>query len=143
MLISGDQGGATGRLVFIGFILAFIYKYLTLAADVLRETIVFSLKGQYNRVAALTTDLAPELLGVGYIIGMKTASVMMAGAVIGNLVIVPAIAFFGDAAPGPIPPGIQRIAQMDIEAIQSIICAISARAASRRRASSACSARCR
>lgn len=119
VLISGDQGGATGRLVFIGFILAFIYKYLTLAADVLRETMVFPLKEQFNRVAALTTDLAPELLGVGYIIGMKTASVMMAGAVIGNLVIVPAIAIFGDAAPGLIPPGIQRIAQMDIDAIQS------------------------
>ncbi len=28
VLISGEQGGATGRLVFIGFILAFIYKYL-------------------------------------------------------------------------------------------------------------------
>ncbi len=105
--------------MFIGFILAFIYKYLTLAADVLRETIVFPLKEQYNRVAALTTDLAPELLGVGYIIGMKTASVMMAGAVIGNLVIVPAIAMFGDAVPGLIPPGIERIAQMDIDTIQS------------------------
>src|SRR6476660_8589887 len=77
VLISGDQGGATGRLVFIGFILAFIYKYLTLAADVLRETIIFPLKEHFNRVAALSTDLAPELLGVGYIIGMKTSSVMM------------------------------------------------------------------
>ena len=46
---------------------------------------------------------------------MKTSSVMMAGAVIGNLVIVPAIAMFGDAAPGLIPPGIQRIAEMDID----------------------------
>lgn len=119
VLIAGDQGGATGRLVFIGFVLAFIYKYLTLAADVLRETIVISLKERYNRVAALTTDLAPELLGVGYIIGVKTSSVMMAGAVIGNLVIVPAIATFGDSTPAVIPPGIQRIAEMDIETIQS------------------------
>src|SRR4029078_13618407 len=91
----------------------------TRAADMRRETIVFPLREEYNRVAALTTDLAPELLGVGYIIGMKTSSVMMAGAVIGNLVIVPAIAMFGDAAPGVIPPGIQRIAQMDIDTIQS------------------------
>ena len=63
VLIAGDQGGATGRLVFIGFILAFIYKYLTLAADVLRETIVFPLKEQFNRVAALTTDFAPSCWG--------------------------------------------------------------------------------
>ncbi|HEX3601345.1 MAG TPA: oligopeptide transporter, OPT family, partial [Lacipirellulaceae bacterium] len=119
VLISGEQGGATGRMVFIGFILAFIYKYFTLAADVLRETIVFPLKEQFNRVAALTTDLAPELLGVGYIIGMKTSSVMMAGAVIGNLVIVPAIAFFGDSAPGLIAPATQRIAEMDLDGLQS------------------------
>ena len=39
---------------------------------------------------------------------MKTASIMMAGAVIGNLVIVPAIAMFGDAVPGLISPGTER-----------------------------------
>ncbi len=119
VLISGDQGGGSGRLVFVGFFLAFIYKYLTEAADILRETISVGLEKQYNRVAALTTDLAPELLGVGYIIGMKTSSVMMAGAVIGNLVIVPAIAMFGDTAPGLISPGMQRIAQMDLDSIQA------------------------
>ena len=44
MLIAGEQGGATGRLVFIGFVLAFVHKFLTLAADVLRETIVVTLE---------------------------------------------------------------------------------------------------
>ncbi|HTQ37733.1 MAG TPA: oligopeptide transporter, OPT family [Pirellulales bacterium] len=118
VLISGDQGGSSGRLVFVGFFLAFVQKFLTEGMGVLRETVSVSLKDRFNRVAALTTDLAPELLGVGYIIGMKTASVMMAGAVIGNLVIVPAIAMFGDAVPGLISPGTQRISQMDISDIQ-------------------------
>ena len=119
VLISGDQGGASGRLVFIGFFLAFFHKFLTEGVGVLRETISISLKDHFNRVAAFTTDLAPELLGVGYIIGMKTSSVMMAGAVIGNLVIVPAIAMFGDAVPGLISPGMQRISEMQISDIQS------------------------
>src|SRR4051794_40403488 len=36
--------------------------------------------------------MASELLGVGYIIGMRTSAVMMAGAVLGGLVIVPTVA---------------------------------------------------
>ncbi len=143
VLISGEQGGATGRMVFIGFILAFVYKYLTLAADVLRETIVFPLKEQFNRVAALTTDLRTELLGVGYIIGMKTSSVMMAGAVIGNLVIVPAIAIFGDSARVRLPRVFSASRRWTSIPFNPVTCATLARAASRRRASSACSAHCR
>src|SRR5262245_29153350 len=49
VLISGDRGGATGRLVFIGFGLAFLQKFFTLGASVLRETVRFSLKNQFNR----------------------------------------------------------------------------------------------
>jgi putative OPT family oligopeptide transporter len=119
VLISGDQGGASGRLVLIGFALAFLQKVFTEGVGVLHETIRLSLKNQFNRVAAITSDLAPELLGVGYIIGVKTASVMMAGAVIGNLVIVPAVAMFGDAVPGLISPGQKAISQMTIDDIQS------------------------
>jgi putative OPT family oligopeptide transporter len=118
VLISGDQGGASGRLVFVGFFLAFVQKFLTEAMNILHETISVSFKNNFNRVAAISTDLAPELLGVGYIIGMKTSSVMMAGAVIGNLVIVPAIALFGDKVPGLIAPAAKQISQMDLADIQ-------------------------
>jgi uncharacterized oligopeptide transporter (OPT) family protein len=62
--------------------------------------------------------MAPELLGVGYVIGVRIASVMMAGAVIGNLVIVPAIATFGDQVPTAISPGTKPIGQMDLGEIQ-------------------------
>ena len=41
--------------------------------------------------------MASELLGVGYIIGARTSSIMMAGAVLGYLVIVPTIYFFGES----------------------------------------------
>src|SRR5262249_48447834 len=46
VLITGDHGGGSGRLVFIGFFLAFIYKFVTEGLSLLRETIAVSFKDQ-------------------------------------------------------------------------------------------------
>ncbi len=105
--------------MFLGFFLAAIQKVLTDGFNVLRETLAVNLSDRFNRLASLTSDMAPELLGVGYIIGMKTSSLMMAGAVIGNLVIVPAVSIFGDTVPGLIAPGMKPISQMDLSEIQA------------------------
>ncbi len=118
VLTSGDQGSGSGRLVFLGFFLAFFHKLFTGAALILRETIGFGWE-KFSRVAAFSIDLAPELMGVGFIIGIKTAAIMMAGAVVGNLVIVPAISMFGDAAPGLISPGSKLVSQMKLGEIQA------------------------
>jgi uncharacterized oligopeptide transporter (OPT) family protein len=117
VLISGEKGGTSGQTVFIGFGLAFAVKFLIEGMSVLRLTVAWPLKF-FNRVAAVAADMAPELLGVGYVIGARVASVMMAGAVIGNLVIVPAIATFGDHVPGAIAPGDKPISQMSLGDIQ-------------------------
>src|SRR5207245_17231 len=45
-----------------------------------------------------------ELLGVGYIIGLRTSAIMMAGAILGYLVIIPVVYFAGVHSPEPIPP---------------------------------------
>jgi uncharacterized oligopeptide transporter (OPT) family protein len=44
----------------------------------------------------VSAEISPELLGVGYIIGVRTASLMMAGALLGYLVIIPIIFFVGE-----------------------------------------------
>jgi putative OPT family oligopeptide transporter len=118
VLISGEQGGTSGRLVFIGFGIAFVHKFITVGMTALRETLNVPLNA-FSRVATIATDMAPELLGVGYIIGFRVSAVMMAGAVIGNLVIVPAIAAFGDAVPNPIAPALKPISQLDLGGIQT------------------------
>ena len=45
--------------------------------------------------AALDCDVAPELLGVGYIIGYRTSVMMVAGVVLASLILVPMIVLFG------------------------------------------------
>ena len=41
-------------------------------------------------------EISPELLGVGYIIGPRIASIMCAGGVLSYLVLIPLIKYFGD-----------------------------------------------
>ena len=53
----------------------------------------------YNK-AVVSLEPSPMLLGVGYIIGPRIASVMVAGGITTALLIVPMIAYFGDGLPG-------------------------------------------
>lgn len=98
VLITGDRGGAAGGAVFVGFGIAFVHKLLTEGTKILATTATLPLKlgaeatDAFSRVARITTEMASELLGVGYIIGLRTSSIMMAGAVLGGLVIVPTVA---------------------------------------------------
>lgn len=119
VLISGDKGGTTGSTVFFGFGVAFIHKFLTLGFNLLKETVSVPITA-INRAAVFAADMASELLGVGYIIGVRTASIMMAGAVLGYLVIVPVIYFIGEHAPVAIAPSTEkRIVDMSIAEIRN------------------------
>ena len=62
--------------------------------------------------ASIKADATAEYLGVGYIIGPKTAGIIFAGGVFSWLVLMPLIYFFGKALPNPIYPGTVPIAQM-------------------------------
>lgn len=108
VLISGDKGGTTGKTVFIGFGIAFVHKFATLGLGLIKETVSVPVAA-INRAAVFSADMASELLGVGYIIGSRTAGIMMAGAVLGYLVIIPIIFFVGQYTPTVIPPASKSI----------------------------------
>ncbi|HZT82342.1 MAG TPA: oligopeptide transporter, OPT family, partial [Gemmataceae bacterium] len=119
VLISGEKGGTTGATVFIGFGIAFVHKFLQLGLNVIKETVTVPLQA-INRAAMFAGDMASELLGVGCIIGARTSAVMMAGAVLGYLVIIPIIFFIGEHAPAAIPPSTEKpISAMSISEIRN------------------------
>ena len=59
----GDQGGSSGRLVFIGFFLAFIQKLLTDGFNMLQETVSVSLQDRFNRRGELDQRLGAGTVG--------------------------------------------------------------------------------
>ena len=116
VLVAGEKGGMTAKMVFIGFGLAFAHKFLTQAAKLWPgepEQKLYTVAADGSKVglkgAAVSGDLSPEMLGVGYLIGPRIACMMMAGAVISFFVIGPLIATFGAGLTVPVAPAVSAI----------------------------------
>jgi putative OPT family oligopeptide transporter len=107
-----------GKTIFSGFALGLFYKTAMSAFKLWKEVPekVFALPLKSGSIAA---EISPELLGVGYIIGPRIASVMCAGGVLTYLVLIPAIAFFGGNDPHPVAPGAIPIAEMGPDQIRA------------------------
>ncbi|HSB62161.1 MAG TPA: OPT/YSL family transporter, partial [Vicinamibacteria bacterium] len=62
--------------------------------------------------AVLSCDISPELMGVGYIIGYRSAAIMVGGGLFSALVLIPAIALFGEGRTTPLYPATALIGDM-------------------------------
>src|SRR6266849_424822 len=111
-----EGGGARGDsshagVIFLGFGIGLLYKTVNVALkgwkDVPEKVFGAPLKG-----GSVGVEISPELLGVGYIIGPRIASIMCAGGVLAYLLLIPLIKFFGDALPVPLAPGAKLIHDM-------------------------------
>ena len=100
-----------GRTVFIGFGIGLVYKTLMVALRGWKD-VPEKVFGAPLKAGSVAAEISPELLGVGYIIGPRIASIMCAGGVLAYLVLIPAIKFFGSAATGVVPPGTIPISEM-------------------------------
>ncbi|MEX0676423.1 MAG: oligopeptide transporter, OPT family [Pirellulales bacterium] len=112
VLIVGEEGGASAKTVFIGFGLATVHKFLMDALHVWKRDVnqpLYTQSGQGLRGGIVGGELAPELLGVGYIIGPRIASIMIAGGVLAYLVIAPMIVMFGDRLNEPLAPATGKL----------------------------------
>ena len=104
VLVAGDVGGSKAKLLFSGIFFGGIYQFL-IDSDFLGfwkespSTRIPGFKG-----AEVGANITPELLGIGYIIGPKIASVMFAGGALGWLVIIPLITLLGESLTLPISP---------------------------------------
>jgi putative OPT family oligopeptide transporter len=117
VLIAGEKGGSFASRVFFGLGLGALYAFFQ------NENLFGAWPGTPEfrpdlgpqhvlKGASIKADATSEYLGVGYIIGPRTAGVMFAGGVLSWLVLMPLIYFFGKALPGPVYPGTVPIAQM-------------------------------
>jgi putative OPT family oligopeptide transporter len=110
VLIVGEKGGSSAKTVFIGFGCAALYQILWQGLNLWKETVRRPLS--WFKGASPALEVNPALLGVGYIIGPRIASIMVAGGVLATFVLSPSIRLFGDNLAEPLYPGIKPINQM-------------------------------
>ena len=110
VLIVGEQGGTNARTVFTGFGVGLLYKTLMSGLHLWKEIparVFQAYKGSF-----LSIEVAPELLGVGYIIGPRISCIMVGGGILASLVLAPAIRLFGDGLDQPLFPASKLIRDM-------------------------------
>ncbi|HMJ04875.1 MAG TPA: oligopeptide transporter, OPT family [Chthoniobacterales bacterium] len=100
-----------GRTIFTGFGIGFLYQSAMGAFKAWKSDPQKIFDAPFKG-GSISATIEPALLGVGYIIGPRIASIMCAGGVLAYLVLIPAIKFFGDHAPGIVPPGTMPIGDM-------------------------------
>src|SRR3989440_10894255 len=99
--------------IFTGLGIGFIYKVAMDAFKSWKDTPEKVFGGAFSG-GSIAAEINPALLGVGYIIGPRIASIMCAGGVLAYLVLIPAIKFFGSSIQGVLPPATQPISQMSL-----------------------------
>lgn len=103
VLLAGEEGGKGARTVFSGMGFAALCKLLVDGFQIIPGTISAKITALKTEIS---TEVYPALIGVGYICGPKIASYMLAGGILGWLVLIPLINLFGADAvlyPGDSP----------------------------------------
>jgi len=104
--------------IFTGLGLGFLYQTAMGAFKAWKDTPekIFAAPFKGGSIAA---EISPALLGVGYIIGPRIASIMCGGGVLAYLVLIPAIKFFGEGSTTILAPGTIPISEMSPSQIRS------------------------
>src|SRR5665647_3691996 len=69
VLIVGEKGGSSGKIVFGGFFLGLFYKFFNVGMHLWKD--VPEKAFSFFKGSAISAEVSPELLGVGYIIGIR------------------------------------------------------------------------
>ncbi len=112
-------GGSPGaKAIFTGFGIGLAYKVACNATRLWKETTGYIFSAPM-KAGSVSIEASPELLGVGYIIGPRIASITAAGGVLSYLVLIPLIKFFGDSLTDVVAPGKKLISTMDPDDVRS------------------------
>ena len=100
VLVAAEGGGRQAAGVFWGLGIGMVFKLITDGLKLVPGT--FQMLLGYK--ASVAVSVSPPLIGVGYILGMRIATVMVAGGALSAFVIIPAINWWGAGLTAPLFP---------------------------------------
>ena len=117
VLVTGERGGSQARLLLQATAVAGVYDFFVTTFQVWREFVdlqfvpaVKTLADQARMVLAF--DAVAFILGLGFVMGLRSSAVLVAGGILSNLVLVPLIWMIGQQLPDAVYPGTVPIANM-------------------------------
>jgi putative OPT family oligopeptide transporter len=117
IVLRATAAGAGGSVwIFRGIAVGAVLKLLVSLAFLLPAIIGAAIPVLPKAEVAL--ELAPALLGVGFILGYRQSAVIVAGSLLSSLALIPLIAWTGDGLSVPLSPEtVRRVSEMTAEEI--------------------------
>ncbi len=124
ILMTGERGGQQAKVLVaamgVGFVFDFVALTLTAWRDVFTTALVKPLAVLTDKVKAVfAINTSAAVLGLGYIIGVRYASIICAGSFLAYFVLVPMVNWVGVHVPEGLGAGLPPIAAMSAEDIFS------------------------
>ena len=116
ILESGETGRKKALLALVGIGAGILYKVFSSVLNLWKEVATWEMPRFFR--TEFSVDCTPALLGVGYIIGPRIASLLFVGGILGWWVLIPLIAEFGTGTVAIFPSTIP-LSQMSPEMIWS------------------------
>lgn len=118
VLVTGEKGGSQARLLLQATFIAGIYDFFVTTFHVWKEYVDFQfipLMRTLNDKArmAFSFDAIGFILGLGYVMGLRSSMILCAGGVLSNFVLVPLIFYIGQHVAGAVYPGTIPISDMN------------------------------
>ena len=118
VLVTGEKGGSQAKLLLQATAISGIYDFFVTTFHVWREVIDFQFIPVMQNLAdrwrmVVRFDAISFILGLGYVMGLRSSMILCAGGFLSNFVIVPLIWMMGQGAPDmTVYPGTVPISTM-------------------------------
>jgi len=123
-LMAGEKGGAQARVLagslVAGFVLDFVVLAFRVWSDVFNTASVKALDYMTVKVKAVfALNTSAAIAGLGYLIGVRYAAIILAGSILSTIVVVPLVAYIGGGLSAPTMAHLPLISDMSADDIFS------------------------
>jgi len=117
VLVTGEKGGSQARLLLMATAISGVYDFLVTTFQVWKEYLDFQFVPAVRVMSerakvAVGFDAIGFILGLGYVMGLRASTILCAGGILSNLVLVPLVWMIGREHTAAIYPASIPIAQM-------------------------------
>lgn len=124
VLVTGERGGSQAKLLLQATCIAGVYDFLVTTFHVWSEYLNLQFIPLMRSLAdrgrmVFNFDATGFILGLGYVMGLRSAIVFCAGGILANFVLVPLLWFLGSHVNVPVYPGLTPVSAMSAGQIYS------------------------
>jgi len=117
VLVTGEKGGSQAKLLLQATVIAGIYDLFVTTFQVWKEFVDFQFLPIFRTLSdrarmAFSFDAIGFILGLGYVMGLRSSLILCAGGALSNLVLVPLIWFIGSHLDSAVYPATIPISHM-------------------------------